>query len=157
MPPNQQYTSMQSQVSGVFFFFLSHLTQGCIKHDTIDHRPFLKSVLYFACGLSWSCLQLSPPCLAWIINIVFFCAIPQGYTTYGSHMGMQQHPSQSGSIVPHSYGNQNFPGAHPGANPTVVDPVRQQRPSGYLLQQAPQPTGYPQSMQNTQRSVLCCK
>lgn len=69
-------------------------------------------------------------------------------------MGMQQHPSQSGSIVPHSYGNQNFPGGHPGANPAVVDPLRQQRPSGYLLREAP---GYPQGMQNTQRSVLCSK
>ncbi len=79
----------------------------------------------------------------------------QGYTTYGSHMGMQQHPSQGGGIGPSSSGNQNFQGTHPGANPAVVDPLRQmqQRPSGYVHQQAP---GYAHNMQNTQRSVLCC-
>lgn len=82
--------------------------------------------------------------------------ISQGYTTYGSHMGMQQHPSQGGGIVPSSYGNQNFQGSHPGTNPAVVDPLRQiqQRPSGYVHQQAP---GYAHNMQNTQRSVLGCK
>lgn len=85
--------------------------------------------------------------------------MPQGYTTYGSHMVMQQHPSQGGGIVPPSYGNQNFQGTHPGASPAVVDPHRhmQQRPSGYVHQQAP---GYAQNMQNTQRSVknrLCKK
>uniref|UniRef100_A0A3Q3VUK2 Mediator complex subunit Med12 catenin-binding domain-containing protein n=1 Tax=Mola mola TaxID=94237 RepID=A0A3Q3VUK2_MOLML len=74
----------------------------------------------------------------------------QGYTTYGSHMGMQQHPSQAAGIVPSSYGNQNFQGTHPGNNPAVVDPLRQiqQRPSGYVLQQPP---GYTHNMQNTQR------
>uniref|UniRef100_A0A4W6BW58 Mediator complex subunit 12 n=1 Tax=Lates calcarifer TaxID=8187 RepID=A0A4W6BW58_LATCA len=57
--------------------------------------------------------------------------ISQGYTPYASHLGMQQHPSQ-------------------GANPAVVDPLRQmqQRPSGYVHQQAP---GYAHNMQNTQR------
>ncbi|TMS17663.1 Mediator of RNA polymerase II transcription subunit 12 [Larimichthys crocea] len=75
--------------------------------------------------------------------------ISQGYTTYGSHMGMQQHQTQSGGIVPSSYGNQNFQGTHPGANPGVVDPLRQmQRPPGYVHQQAP---GYAHNMQNTQR------
>uniref|UniRef100_A0A671WEU2 Mediator complex subunit 12 n=1 Tax=Sparus aurata TaxID=8175 RepID=A0A671WEU2_SPAAU len=76
--------------------------------------------------------------------------ISQGYTSYGSHMGMQPHPSQGGGIGPSSYGNQNFQGAHPGANPAVVDPLRQmqQRPSGYVHQQAP---GYAHNMQNTQR------
>lgn len=71
-------------------------------------------------------------------------------------MGMQQHPSQGGGIGPSSYGNQSFQGTHPGANPAVVDPLRQmqQRPSGYVHQQAP---GYAHNMQNTQRSVLCCK
>ncbi|XP_041847052.1 mediator of RNA polymerase II transcription subunit 12 isoform X4 [Melanotaenia boesemani] len=76
--------------------------------------------------------------------------ISQGYTTYGSHMGMQQHPSQGGGIVAPAYGNQNFQGTHPGANPAVVDPLRQmpQRSSGYVHQQAP---GYAHNMQNTQR------
>uniref|UniRef100_A0A8C4ER35 Mediator complex subunit 12 n=1 Tax=Dicentrarchus labrax TaxID=13489 RepID=A0A8C4ER35_DICLA len=80
----------------------------------------------------------------------FLYNISQGYTTYGSHMGMQQHPSQGGGIVPSSYGNQNFQGTHPGTNPAVVDPLRQmqQRPSGYVHQQAP---GYVHNMQNTQR------
>lgn len=79
-------------------------------------------------------------------------SISQGYTTFGSHMGsMQQHPSQAGGIVPSSYGNQNFQGNHPGANPAVMDPIRQQmqqRPSGYVHQQAP---AYAHNMQNTQR------
>uniref|UniRef100_A0A8C8CK29 Mediator complex subunit Med12 domain-containing protein n=1 Tax=Oncorhynchus tshawytscha TaxID=74940 RepID=A0A8C8CK29_ONCTS len=76
--------------------------------------------------------------------------ISQGYTTYGSHMGMQPHPSQVGGIVPPSYGNQGFQGSHPGANLGVVDSLRQmvQRPSGYVHQQAP---GYSHTMQNTQR------
>uniref|UniRef100_A0A673XZ63 Mediator complex subunit 12 n=1 Tax=Salmo trutta TaxID=8032 RepID=A0A673XZ63_SALTR len=51
--------------------------------------------------------------------------ISQGYTTYGSHIGMH----------------------HPGANPAVVDSLRQ-RPSGYVHQQAP---GYSHTMQNTPR------
>ncbi|KAG7247470.1 hypothetical protein CRUP_014255, partial [Coryphaenoides rupestris] len=74
--------------------------------------------------------------------------ISQGYTTYASHMGMQQHPSQAGGgIGPASYGSQSFQGSHPGGNPAAVDPLRQmqQRPSGYVHQQAP---GY--SIQNTQ-------
>uniref|UniRef100_A0A8C7IAH1 Mediator complex subunit 12 n=1 Tax=Oncorhynchus kisutch TaxID=8019 RepID=A0A8C7IAH1_ONCKI len=71
----------------------------------------------------------------------------QGYTTYGSHIGMQPHPSQAGGIVPPSYGNQGFQGSHPGANPAVVDSLRQ-RPSGYVHQQAP---GYSHTMQNTPR------
>ncbi|XP_064830087.1 mediator of RNA polymerase II transcription subunit 12-like [Oncorhynchus masou masou] len=76
--------------------------------------------------------------------------ISQGYTTYGSHMGIQPHPSQVGGIVPPSYGNQGFQGSHPGANLGVVDSLRQmvQRPSGYVHQQAP---GYSHTMQNTQR------
>uniref|UniRef100_A0AAR2INR2 Mediator complex subunit Med12 domain-containing protein n=1 Tax=Pygocentrus nattereri TaxID=42514 RepID=A0AAR2INR2_PYGNA len=79
--------------------------------------------------------------------------IPQGYTSYGSHMGMQPHPSQTGAIVPSSYGNPGFQGAHPGTNPGVVDPLRQmqQRPSGYVHQQAP--GAYTHSMQNAQRLV----
>lgn len=88
-----------------------------------------------------------------IVLINFVQNISQGYTTYGSHM--QQHPSQGGGIVTPSYGNQNFQGTHPGANPVVADPLRQmqQRPSGYVHQQAP---GYAHNMQNTQRSVSCC-
>ncbi|XP_058264024.1 mediator of RNA polymerase II transcription subunit 12 isoform X2 [Hemibagrus wyckioides] len=75
----------------------------------------------------------------------------QGYTSYGSHVGMQPHPSQTAGIVPSSYSNQGFPGAHPGTNPGVVDPLRQmqQRPSGYVHQQAP--GAYPANMQNTPR------
>lgn len=91
-----------------------------------------------------------------MMSIVLFVVvqnISQGYTTYGSHMGIQQHPSQGGGIVPSSYGNQNFQGSHPGTNPAVVDPLRQiqQRPSGYVHQQAP---GYAHNMQNTQRFVI---
>uniref|UniRef100_A0A3B4B7V0 Mediator complex subunit Med12 domain-containing protein n=1 Tax=Periophthalmus magnuspinnatus TaxID=409849 RepID=A0A3B4B7V0_9GOBI len=65
--------------------------------------------------------------------------ISQGYTSYGTHMGMQQHPPQGSGMVPSSYGNQNFQGSHPGANPPMVDPLRQMqpRPSGYVHQQAP--------------------
>lgn len=82
-----------------------------------------------------------------------FQNLSQGYTTFGSHMGMQQHPSQGGGMAPSSYGNQNFQGTHPANNPAVVDPHRQlqQRPSGYVHQQAP---GYPHNMQNTQRFVF---
>lgn len=82
-----------------------------------------------------------------------FQNLSQGYTTFGSHMGMQQHPSQAGGMAPSSYGNQNFQGTHPANNPAVVDPHRQlqQRPSGYVHQQAP---GYPHNMQNTQRFVI---
>uniref|UniRef100_A0A4W5NUY9 Mediator complex subunit 12 n=1 Tax=Hucho hucho TaxID=62062 RepID=A0A4W5NUY9_9TELE len=76
--------------------------------------------------------------------------ISQGYTTYGSHIGMQPHPSQAGGIIPPSYGNQGFQGSHPGANPAVVDSLRQ-RPSGYVHQQAP---GYSHTMQNTPRWAL---
>uniref|UniRef100_A0A9J7XU16 Mediator complex subunit 12 n=1 Tax=Cyprinus carpio carpio TaxID=630221 RepID=A0A9J7XU16_CYPCA len=56
-------------------------------------------------------------------NSPCFCLqnISQGYTTYGSHMGMQPHPSQQ----------------------------MQQRPSGYVHQQAP--AAFAHSMQNTQR------
>ncbi|MCJ8735715.1 hypothetical protein PDJAM_G00250610 [Pangasius djambal] len=66
-------------------------------------------------------------------------------------MAMQPHPSQTGGIVPSSYSNQGFPGAHPGPNPGVVDPLRQmqQRPSGYVHQQAP--GAYTANMQNTPR------
>lgn len=82
-----------------------------------------------------------------------FQNLSQGYTTFGSHMGMQQHPSQGGGMAPSSYGNQNFQGTHPANNSAVVDPHRQlqQRPSGYVHQQAP---GYPHNMQNTQRFVF---
>ncbi|XP_026136992.1 mediator of RNA polymerase II transcription subunit 12 isoform X1 [Carassius auratus] len=74
----------------------------------------------------------------------------QGYTTYGSQLGMPPHPSQPGGIVSSSYGNPGFQG-HPGTNPAMVDSLRQmqQRPSGYVHQQAP--AGYAHTMQNTQR------
>uniref|UniRef100_A0A8C1ZUI8 Mediator complex subunit 12 n=1 Tax=Cyprinus carpio TaxID=7962 RepID=A0A8C1ZUI8_CYPCA len=88
-------------------------------------------------------------------NSPCFCLqnISQGYTTYGSHMGMQPHPSQPGGIVSASYVNQGFQGGHPGTNPAMVDSLRQmqQRPSGYVHQQAP--AAFAHSMQNTQRSV----
>ncbi|KPP79951.1 mediator of RNA polymerase II transcription subunit 12-like [Scleropages formosus] len=72
----------------------------------------------------------------------------QGYTTYSSHL--PAHPSQASGIVPPAYGGQSFPGSHPGTNPAMVDSLRQmqQRPSGYVHQQAP---GYAHTMQNTQR------
>uniref|UniRef100_W5NE80 Mediator complex subunit 12 n=1 Tax=Lepisosteus oculatus TaxID=7918 RepID=W5NE80_LEPOC len=75
---------------------------------------------------------------------------PQGYTSYGPHMGMQQHPSQTGGMVPPAYANQPFQGSHPAPNPAMVDSLRQmqQRPSGYIHQQAP---GYVHAMQNTPR------
>uniref|UniRef100_A0A9J7Z1N4 Mediator complex subunit 12 n=1 Tax=Cyprinus carpio carpio TaxID=630221 RepID=A0A9J7Z1N4_CYPCA len=86
-------------------------------------------------------------------NSPCFCLqnISQGYTTYGSHMGMQPHPSQPGGIVSASYVNQGFQGGHPGTNPAMVDSLRQmqQRPSGYVHQQAP--AAFAHSMQNTQR------
>lgn len=89
-------------------------------------------------------------------SLLWLSSLPnilQGYTSYGSHVGMQPHPSQTAGIVPSSYSNQGFPGAHPGTNPGVVDPLRQmpQRPSGYVHQQAP--GAYPANMQNTPRSV----
>lgn len=76
-----------------------------------------------------------------------------GYTPYGSHIGIQPHPSQTAGIGPSSYGNQGFQGGHPGTNPGMVDSLRpmQQRPSGYVHQQAPGTYGH--TMQNTQRSV----
>lgn len=78
--------------------------------------------------------------------------MPQGYTSYGSHMGMQPHPSQTPGMVPNSYGNQGFQTGHPATNPAMVDSIRQmqQRPSGYVHQQAPGAYGH--TMQNTQRS-----
>uniref|UniRef100_A0A8B9R9K9 Mediator complex subunit 12 n=1 Tax=Astyanax mexicanus TaxID=7994 RepID=A0A8B9R9K9_ASTMX len=90
------------------------------------------------------------------LNFFMFCLFSfqnisqQGYTSYGSHMVMQPHPSQTGAIVPSQYGNQAFQGAHPGTNPGVVDPLRQMpRPSGYVHQQASSAYG----MQNTQRYI----
>uniref|UniRef100_A0A8C3JGR0 Mediator complex subunit 12 n=1 Tax=Calidris pygmaea TaxID=425635 RepID=A0A8C3JGR0_9CHAR len=63
----------------------------------------------------------------------------QGYTPYVSHIGLQQHPSQSGTMVPPTYSGQPYQNSHPSSNPALVDPVRQmqQRPSGYVHQQAP--------------------
>uniref|UniRef100_H9GMB7 Mediator complex subunit 12 n=1 Tax=Anolis carolinensis TaxID=28377 RepID=H9GMB7_ANOCA len=73
----------------------------------------------------------------------------QGYTPYVSHIGLQQHPSQSGAMVPPSYSSQTYQNAHPGSNPTFVDPTRtMQRPSGYVHQQAP---GYVHSLSAAQR------
>uniref|UniRef100_A0A8C9EYE8 Mediator complex subunit 12 n=1 Tax=Pavo cristatus TaxID=9049 RepID=A0A8C9EYE8_PAVCR len=74
----------------------------------------------------------------------------QGYTPYVSHIGLQQHPSQSGTMVPPTYSGQPYQNSHPSSNPALVDPVRQmqQRPSGYVHQQAP---GYGHTLGNTQR------
>ncbi|KAI1234746.1 hypothetical protein IHE44_0003123 [Lamprotornis superbus] len=75
----------------------------------------------------------------------------QGYTPYVSHIGLQQHPSQSGTMVPPTYSGQPYQNSHPSSNPALVDPVRQmqQRPSGYVHQQAP---GYGHTLGNTQSS-----
>uniref|UniRef100_A0A8C0ZIG5 Mediator complex subunit 12 n=1 Tax=Cyanistes caeruleus TaxID=156563 RepID=A0A8C0ZIG5_CYACU len=76
-----------------------------------------------------------------------------GYTPYVSHIGLQQHPSQSGTMVPPTYSGQPYQNSHPSSNPALVDPVRQmqQRPSGYVHQQAP---GYGHTLGNTQRYFL---
>uniref|UniRef100_A0A8B9MKJ9 Mediator complex subunit 12 n=1 Tax=Accipiter nisus TaxID=211598 RepID=A0A8B9MKJ9_9AVES len=76
----------------------------------------------------------------------------QGYTPYVSHIGLQQHPSQSGTMVPPTYSGQPYQNSHPSSNPALVDPVRQmqQRPSGYVHQQAP---GYGHTLGNTQRYI----
>uniref|UniRef100_A0A674KJD7 Mediator complex subunit 12 n=1 Tax=Terrapene triunguis TaxID=2587831 RepID=A0A674KJD7_9SAUR len=75
---------------------------------------------------------------------------PQGYTPYVSHIGLQQHPPQSSTMVPPNYSSQPYQNSHPSSNPALVDPVRQmqQRPSGYVHQQAP---GYGHALGNTQR------
>lgn len=80
-----------------------------------------------------------------------FLPLFQGYTSYGPHMGMQPHPSQTGGMGPTTYSNLAFQGAHPGTNTGMVDPLRQMqpRPSGYVHQQAP--AGYAHTMQNAQR------
>lgn len=77
----------------------------------------------------------------------------QGYTPYVSHIGLQQHPSQSGTMVPPTYSGQPYQNSHPSSNPALVDPVRQmqQRPSGYVHQQAP---GYGHTLSSTQRYLL---
>lgn len=139
MTPNQPYTPMQaSQVMGFFFFasktyILNQLRGLRVDLENYSTFPAWKYQNYL---LVFALQNLS-----------------QGYTTFGSHMGMQQHPSQGGGMAPSSYGNQNFQGTHPANNPAVVDPHRQlqQRPSGYVHQQAP---GYPHNMQNTQRFVF---
>uniref|UniRef100_A0A674KJC0 Mediator complex subunit 12 n=1 Tax=Terrapene triunguis TaxID=2587831 RepID=A0A674KJC0_9SAUR len=73
-----------------------------------------------------------------------------GYTPYVSHIGLQQHPPQSSTMVPPNYSSQPYQNSHPSSNPALVDPVRQmqQRPSGYVHQQAP---GYGHALGNTQR------
>lgn len=80
----------------------------------------------------------------------FVFVLFQGYTPYVSHIGLQQHPSQSGTMVPPTYSGQPYQNSHPSSNPALVDPVRQmqQRPSGYVHQQAP---GYGHTLGNTQR------
>lgn len=113
----------------IFFFF----TLMCFSAE----KPYVKSL--------WDITEL--------ITLAWFQNISQGYTSYSSHVGMQPHPSQAGGIVPSSCSNPGFPGAHPGTNPGVVDPLRQmqQRPSGYVHQQAP--GAYTGNMQNAPRLV----
>lgn len=137
MAPNQPYPSMQA--SQVSLFFSIHLKSGLRIQNINDSNS------------AFSGSDDRSHMLAFV-----FQNLSQGYTTFGSHMGMQQHPSQGGGMAPSSYGNQNFQGTHPANNPAVVDPHRQlqQRPSGYVHQQAP---GYPHNMQNTQRFVLVHK
>ncbi|KTF77725.1 hypothetical protein cypCar_00032640, partial [Cyprinus carpio] len=110
------------------------------------HDPQLIIIIYLDSRLDkWHLISSIPQCSRHRQNI------SQGYTTYGSHMGMQPHPSQPGGIVSASYVNQGFQGGHPGTNPAMVDSLRQmqQRPSGYVHQQAP--AAFAHSMQNTQR------
>ncbi|EMP39170.1 Mediator of RNA polymerase II transcription subunit 12 [Chelonia mydas] len=80
----------------------------------------------------------------------------QGYTPYVSHIGLQQHPPQSSTMVPPTYSSQPYQNSHPSSNPALVDPVRQmqQRPSGYVHQQAP---GYGHALGNTQRYLPICR
>lgn len=126
MTPNQPYTPMQASQVIISVGLRVHI----VNYSIFPASKYQNYVLVFA-----------------------FQNLSQGYTTFGSHMGMQQHPSQGGGMAPSSYGNQNFQGTHPANNPAVVDPHRQlqQRPSGYVHQQAP---GYPHNMQNTQRFVF---
>lgn len=86
---------------------------------------------------SLSALTLSP------------CTV-QGYTPYVSHVGLQQHAGPASTMVPSSYSAQPYPSAHPAANPALADPARhlQQRPSGYVHQQAPT---YGHGLASTQR------
>ena len=74
----------------------------------------------------------------------------QGYTPYVSHVGLQQHTGPAGTMVPPSYSSQPYQSTHPSTNPTLVDPTRhlQQRPSGYVHQQAPT---YGHGLTSTQR------
>lgn len=94
MNPNQPYTSMQANQVSVFFFSSA-----------------------FCVFIFWH-----TKCLFLNLNIAgSLHTISQGYTTFGTHMGMQQQHPQGSGIVPSSYGNQNFQGSHPGANPAMVD------------------------------------
>ncbi|CAJ0948968.1 unnamed protein product [Ranitomeya imitator] len=76
----------------------------------------------------------------------------QGYTSYTSHVPMQQHPppSQTSGLVPSGYNTQAYPGTLPPSGGTLLDSVRQipQRPSGYVHQQA---SGYSHNPQTGQR------
>ncbi|ELW68002.1 Mediator of RNA polymerase II transcription subunit 12 [Tupaia chinensis] len=77
----------------------------------------------------------------------------QGYTPYVSHVGLQQHTGPAGTMVPPSYSSQPYQSTHPSTNPTLVDPTRhlQQRPSGYVHQQAPT---YGHGLTSTQSSAF---
>uniref|UniRef100_G1PI84 Mediator complex subunit 12L n=1 Tax=Myotis lucifugus TaxID=59463 RepID=G1PI84_MYOLU len=81
---------------------------------------------------------------------LYFLAMPQGYTMYGTQMPLQQTPQQqAGSVVlSPSYNSRTYPVAH--SNPTLMERLRQmqQPPSGYIQQQASQ---YLQPLTGSQR------
>ncbi|KAH0630773.1 hypothetical protein JD844_003966 [Phrynosoma platyrhinos] len=96
-------------------------------------------------------LPPSTPPLAshWLSTLGCRSFPPQGYTPYVSHIGLQQHPSQSSTMVPPTYSSQTYQTAHPSSNPAFVDPARSMpRPSGYVHQQAP---GYVHTLNAAQR------
>uniref|UniRef100_A0A8C9L7X1 Mediator complex subunit 12 n=1 Tax=Pavo cristatus TaxID=9049 RepID=A0A8C9L7X1_PAVCR len=113
------------------------VSQGQILRQQLQAKLVCQS-----CALGRPHSTASPSCLLRVST--------PGYTPYVSHIGLQQHPSQSGTMVPPTYSGQPYQNSHPSSNPALVDPVRQmqQRPSGYVHQQAP---GYGHTLGNTQR------
>ncbi|QUS47345.1 hypothetical protein F1331_25255 [Salmonella enterica subsp. enterica serovar Dessau] len=85
-----------------------------------------------------------------VVADIVHAALCTGYTPYVSHVGLQQHTGPAGTMVPPSYSSQPYQSTHPSTNPTLVDPTRhlQQRPSGYVHQQAPT---YGHGLTSTQR------
>lgn len=119
----------------------------CSRHRQVllDRWPHhtTRTIFHLICNISMIMNYINRKILSFV----------QGYTSYGPHMGMQPHPSQAAGMGPNSYGNLGFQGAHPGTSTVMVDPLRQmqQRPSGYVHQQAP--AAYAHTMQNAQRWV----